>query len=210
MVIISNYNIFHNGKNSFSIESKESALCPICHHPLKLRDHVPRILKSKKGEVRWLHIRRLRCSNPACHTLHRELPDILAPFKHFETDVIAGVLEELITSETHAYEDHPCESTMRHWHHWLYARLLGVMDGSQSLARRPLPPYAKTAAPPISAPAAALLHRLMDATANWLKVILRHLYNSGHFLSPGSHIPQYCCEHCLSCILQSANLHCIP
>ena len=105
-------------KNIFLIESSENSICPICGHPLKHRDHVKRIMKGKDGEVKWLCIRRLICTNESCHRLHRELPDTLAPHKHFELDIITGVLDELITPDTKGFEDHPSEETMHQWLHW--------------------------------------------------------------------------------------------
>ncbi len=177
MVIISDYKVSHNGENIFIIESNEAPTCPACRQPLKPRDHVTRILKSRNGETRWIRIRRLRCTNRGCNMLHRELPDIIAPFKHFEADVIAGVLEGLITSGTRGFEDHPCESTMLRWHHWLYASLLADEAPSpqdsqpQAGIGRPLAPYILH------------IHKLMESTADWLKILLRRLYESGRFLA---------------------------
>ena len=105
-------------KKIFLIESSENSICPICGHSLKPRDHVNRIMKSSGNIVRWLCIRRLVCTNQSCHSMHRELPDILAPYKHFEADIITGVLDHLITPETKGFEDHPSESTMQQWRHW--------------------------------------------------------------------------------------------
>lgn len=39
-------------------------------------------------------IRRFRCQN--CHSYHNELPDCLVPYKHYEAEVVAGVLDEVI------------------------------------------------------------------------------------------------------------------
>jgi hypothetical protein len=33
----------------------------------------------------------------------------------YESEIIIGVLEGLITCETLGYEDYPCEATMRRW-----------------------------------------------------------------------------------------------
>ena len=48
-----------------------------------------------------LRIRRFRCAE--CHSYHNELPDCLVPYKHYETEVIAGVLDECV----------PCSKGMR-------------------------------------------------------------------------------------------------
>lgn len=87
--------------------------CPNCNGQLNYYDSVKRIIRTKERKTTWIKIRRLRCSN--CGVLHRELPDCIFPYKQYEAEVIRGVLEGLITSETLGYEDYPCEVTMIRW-----------------------------------------------------------------------------------------------
>lgn len=47
--------------------------------------------------------------------LHRELPSSIIPYKEYESEIIIGVIEGLITPETLGYEDYPCEMTMNRW-----------------------------------------------------------------------------------------------
>lgn len=96
--------------------------CPKCGGQLKYYDSVRRIVRTKNRKARWISIRRLRCSG--CGTLHRELPGFIFPYRQYETDVIRGVLERLITSETLGYEDYPCEATMSRWIHTRSLHLL--------------------------------------------------------------------------------------
>ena len=51
----------------------------------------------------YLMIRRLRCTE--CHRHHNELPDCLVPHKHYEAEVISGVLDGIVTSEDADSED---------------------------------------------------------------------------------------------------------
>ena len=88
-------------------------ICPHCGGQLKHYDTVRRIVKTKSGVVHRAYIRRLRCRS--CNRLHRELPSIIFPFKHYEKEVIVGVLEGLITSDTLGFENYPCEETMANW-----------------------------------------------------------------------------------------------
>ena len=60
---------------------------------LRYRDSRPRIRKKEGGVKERLMIRRFRCQN--CRTYHNELPDCLVPYKHYEAEVIAGVLDEV-------------------------------------------------------------------------------------------------------------------
>lgn len=87
--------------------------CPLCGGSLKYYDKVKRTIRSKYGRKKELNIRRLRCMR--CNFLHRELPYYIIPFKQYETDIITGVLEGLITCETLGFEDCPCEITMKRW-----------------------------------------------------------------------------------------------
>lgn len=94
------------------IENDEQR-CPKCGGELKHYDSVRRIIKSKYGKEKKVIIQRLQCVE--CHTIHRELPDFIFPFKHYEKDIIIGVVEGLITCETLGFEDYPCELTMMRW-----------------------------------------------------------------------------------------------
>ncbi len=93
--------------------TNNESTCPHCGGDLKYYDSVQRVVRTKGQDTKWVKIRRLRC--PDCCSLHRELPDYIFPYKQYEVEVIMGVLEGLITSETLGYEDYPCEATMIRW-----------------------------------------------------------------------------------------------
>ena len=87
--------------------------CPKCGQELEYCDTVRRIVRTKGRVTYKAYIRRLRCTG--CGRLHRELPESIFPYKQYEAEVIRGVLEGLITSDTLGYENYPCEATMRAW-----------------------------------------------------------------------------------------------
>lgn len=89
------------------------SMCPICGGNLKYYDKVSRIVRTRYNKTDWVHIRRLRCLE--CSTLHRELPEYLMPYKHYEREVILGVIEGFINSDILGFEDHPCELAMKKW-----------------------------------------------------------------------------------------------
>lgn len=93
--------------------TKDTSICPKCGGQLRYFDTVKRIVRTKARTTKWIEIRRVRCT--VCGSLHRELPEELLPYKQYETDVIIGVLEGLITCETLGFEDYPCEMTMARW-----------------------------------------------------------------------------------------------
>lgn len=88
-------------------------VCRKCGQAMKYYDTVQRIVRTKNRKTEWVKVKRFRCT--VCSELHRNLPTFLLPYKQYETEVIKGVLEGLITSETLGYEDYPCEMTMIRW-----------------------------------------------------------------------------------------------
>ncbi|MDO5398996.1 MAG: DUF6431 domain-containing protein [bacterium] len=93
--------------------NNNQSTCPKCGGQLKYYDSVKRIVRTKRRITRKVIIRRMKCDQ--CGSLHRELPVFLLPYKQYETDVIIGVIEGIITSDTFGFEDYPCEMTMLRW-----------------------------------------------------------------------------------------------
>ena len=93
--------------------AKNETACPGCGGELKYYDSPKRLVRTKGGSSEWIKLRRFHC--PGCDSYHRELPDFLFPFKHYETKIIRGVLEGRITSDDLGYENFPCEMTMSRW-----------------------------------------------------------------------------------------------
>ena len=93
--------------------TNDESTCPECGGTLKQRGHVKRIVRTKGGNTHWIKIRRLVCNE--CGKEHRELPDCLLPYKHYEAEIIKGVISGIITSDDLDYEDYPCEMTMKRW-----------------------------------------------------------------------------------------------
>lgn len=92
---------------------KNNRVCPECGYSLKYYDTVIRILKGGNGKRKKLYIRRFRCNQ--CCSIHRELPDNIYPYKHYDSNIIDGVVKGYITPETMGYDDYPCELTMLRW-----------------------------------------------------------------------------------------------
>ena len=93
--------------------AKDVTICPRCGGNLKHYGMVSRIVRTKNRATSWVKIRRLRCVK--CGAFHREIPGFIFPYKQYESEVIVGVVEGLITHETLGFEDYPCELTMTRW-----------------------------------------------------------------------------------------------
>ena len=88
-------------------------ICPVCRQTLQYYDTIRRVVRTKGRVTIRAYIRRLRCTG--CGTIHRELPDYIFPYKQYEAEIIQGVIEGLITSDTLGCENYPCEATMKIW-----------------------------------------------------------------------------------------------
>jgi len=162
----------------FFVESSvTSHICPVCKETLRYRDSRQRIRKKEGGEKEHLMIRRFRCDH--CHSYHNELPDCLVPYKHYETEVICGVLDGVVSPDDLESEDYPSFITMLRWLQWFnenleriqgYLRTIGYSLfglGEDFLFSQD-----------------SLLDAIRNKYQNWLEKILRLIYNSGGFLVP--------------------------
>lgn len=91
----------------------DDLICPKCSGRLTYYDSVKRIIKTKYGAVRRICVKRYVCTE--CGSVHRRIPDHILPYKHYEKEVVTGVVEGLITSDTLGFEDKPSEMTMKRW-----------------------------------------------------------------------------------------------
>jgi hypothetical protein len=89
------------------------SVCPKCGGDLRYYDTIRRVVLGKGRALGRVKIRRFRCSR--CRVLHRELTERVFPYKQYEAEIIKGVLEGYITSDTLGFEDYPCEATMARW-----------------------------------------------------------------------------------------------
>ncbi len=91
----------------------ELTVCPECGGELKHYDCVKRILRTKNRETTYVIVPRVRCKQ--CKKIHRILSENIIPYKQYEAELITGVKEGLISSDTLGYENYPCEMTMKRW-----------------------------------------------------------------------------------------------
>ena len=136
-------------------------------------------MKQEGGEKSVLRIERMRCTNNGCGRLHNALPDCMVPYKHYACEVIAGVLDGIITPDDTEDEDYPCEATMLRWKHWLMVNCLRIEGYLKSIGYCLFGGGGETLESNVS-----LLETLRSSNGCWLEAILRMIYNSGGFLEP--------------------------
>lgn len=139
---------------------------------LKYRDSRRRIWRTYGGETRYILIRRLHC--PSCGRIHNELPDILAPHKHYGTEIVENVVDDVLTERDTLTEDYPCTATMRRWKDWI-ERNTSAMDGMLRSVGHRLLDFSED----LLLSSSSLLHALRSNGGGWLATVLRMLYNSG-------------------------------
>ena len=152
-------------------------MCPVCHGVLRYRDSRPRIRKKEGGIKEYLMVRRFFCKT--CHSYHTELPDCLVPYKHYEAEVISGVLDGVIRPDDLDSEDYPSFQTMLRWLQWFNENLSRMKGYLHMLEHLFLCPDRKVLSSSVS-----LLDDIRNTYTNWLEIILRIIYNSGGFLVP--------------------------
>lgn len=177
-------------KKIFFIKSRDVSYCPYCGGDLCYRDSCLRIWLKEGHERRTVAIRRLKCSK--CGGLHQELPDFLVPYKHYETEVISGVLDGVVGPDD-AENGLPCESTIQSWHDWLAVNELRMDGYLKSIGSR-LPGFTEE----LLMTSDFLLTYLRSSCQEWLEIILRFIYNSGGFLvsAEGPLCTDFCMQSC--------------
>lgn len=169
------------GKGNIFLPESSDFLCPICQQgSLVFRDHCKRIIRYEGGTSEWVMIPRHRCNNPKCNRLHRMLPDILVPYKHYAEETISGVLDGIVSPDDADSENCPSEQTMIRWHHWFMRNQLDMEGLLRSVGHRMQGFHEELLRTCIS----LLSHIRSSIPDAWLRIVIRYIYNSGNTLQP--------------------------
>lgn len=124
MIVTRQYAITYDAvREVYKIQSEEVPICPKCGavmagHGIRRRHAI-----DSSGTSRWFELRRWRC--PVCQSVHLELPDFMAPRRHYGSDVIRDV-------QAGGGESCPADdSTIRRW------------KNAKQLPGSPVPPEAR-------------------------------------------------------------------
>ena len=168
MIIVSSFILNNNNSAGiFTITSKEFASCPLCKSELIYRDSKSRESISLSGEVRNFLLRRLRCENQDCKKLHTELPDIIQPYRHYDSDAIQSVLDDSEDGETCVADD----STIRRWK-------TEFAETEPDINQRLASVYARVADEKVPiADTVNILDKVKIKIARWLAFVMKLLIN---------------------------------
>ena len=135
-------------------------------------------MKWYNGEKWVCSIRRLKCER--CQRLHNELPDVMTPRKHYATEIIENVVDEVSTPDDLSTEDYPCERTMQRWKDWIQHNRQQIDGQLKSIASR-----ISSSGYKLLENGDSLLQKLREEGACWLSAINRIICNTGNWIPPG-------------------------
>jgi len=108
MIIANDYRIEYDEKaQAYRVKGRQAAYCPDCRHLLSGYDTRKRTVLGNDGTAFNFILRRLRC--PHCGRMHLEIPDFIAPHKHYSAEVIQQALSQ---NQSFCPAD---DSTIRRW-----------------------------------------------------------------------------------------------
>lgn len=120
----------------------------------------------------------MRCRNENCRRIHNALPDFLVPHKHYASEVIEDVIDDVVRPDDELNDsDYPCEKTMERWKAWFERNRKNIDGQLKSVGYRILGFSEQLLISGVS-----LSDELRKNGAGWLGIIVRFLYNSGGFL----------------------------
>ena len=120
----------------------------------------------------------MRCRNENCRRIHNALPDFLVPHKHYSSEVIEDVIDDVVRPNDELNDsDYPCEKTMGRWKAWFERNRKNIDGQLKSVGYRILGFSEQLLISGVS-----LSDELRKNGAGWLGTILRIIYNSGGFL----------------------------
>jgi hypothetical protein len=169
MVIVSSFKLKYNKKTGlYTVISAESTDCPLCNGFLNYRDNKKRQSKNLSGKKRILSLRRLKCE--ICGKLHIELPDIIQPHKHYDSDTIQCVLDGSKEAERCVADN----STIYRWQ-------ITFRNEESDIVQRLSAVYAQEMDEkvPLIAPE-RILSSIKDLHKRWLAFVMWLLINSGY------------------------------
>jgi len=170
MVIVSSFKLAHNHlEDIFTIITEnESIHCPLCDGELAYRDNRLRIVKNLFAEVRRFLLRRLRCKG--CKKLHTELPDIIQPYKHYDSETIQKVLDGSAEVAACSADD----STIRRWKN-------EFAEAKRDINQRLASVYARMSDGKVLISATVnILDKIKAETKRWFSFVMTLLINNGH------------------------------
>jgi len=171
MIIVPEFELKYNEETGiYTIISLMPCRCPLCGGAVYHRDHKSRFVKRLSGEVWHFRLRRLLCDN--CSKLHTEIPDIIQPYKHYDSETIQSVLDGGEKAKGCVADN----STIRRWG-------VDFAKAEPDIEQRVASVYARETDETAPLLPQGLTFSIIRATLEcWLAFVMRLLINAGHKL----------------------------
>ena len=169
MIIVPSFKLKYNIETGvYTIISLVTSVCPQCNGGVHYRDRKVRGVKNSRGEKRLFSLRRLLCE--LCEKLHTEIPDIMQPFKHYESAVIQCILDGSKEADECAADN----STLRRWR-------ASFAKAKPDITQRLTSIYAQMSdeTAPIGSNVPTL-STIQTMVKQWLAFVMTLLINNGH------------------------------
>ena len=166
-------------KRVFFVRSAEQNCCTCCGRKFKVVGSRRRKYIKSSGDTQTLIIRRLRCKK--CKKVHHELPDILVPYKRYDSESIEAALNG--DSDLCVAAD---ESTIIRWRIWFQGIANYIAGCLLSIAIQ----YGIQSVAGISRPPKSVLQRIWHFVGDapgWLARVVRPIANSNYGCIPVLH-----------------------
>jgi len=171
MIIVPEFELKYNEEKGFyTIISLVRCRCPLCGGAVYHRDYKSRDVKKLNGDVWHFKLRRLLCDD--CEKLHTEIPDIVQPYKHYDSEAIQSVLDGGEKARDCVADD----STIRRWR-------ADFAKAEPDIEQRIASVYAQETdeVAPLLSPGLALA-AIQATIGRWLAFVMHLLISNGHNL----------------------------
>lgn len=156
----------------FFVRSREQVYSPCCDSELKVIGSRTRVLYNAEGERKVLVIRRLSCL--LCGRVHHELPDLVVPYKRYDSASLEAVIDS-----TAALSVAADDSTIYRWKKWFTALSWQFYSILKALAFRFGNPV--EALPETSRSLLLVLRNYTGACPGWLAEVVRLVTNTNNW-----------------------------
>ena len=104
----------------------------------------------------------------------------MIPYKHYGSEIIEDVVDEVVGPDDIETENYPCEGTMKHWKWWMLHNEANINGQMRSMLHHLMDFDIK-----FLKSGESLLKELKERISpGWLSVVARFLYNSGGRIEP--------------------------
>lgn len=104
----------------------------------------------------------------------------MIPYKHYGSDIIDDVVDEVVGSDDLETENYPCEATMKNWKRWISRNEININGQMRSMLHHLMDldvEFLKSSE--------SLLKELIERISpGWLSVVARFIYNCGGRIEP--------------------------